>query len=52
MQITFPATSPDDIRLENKNGAGETRRQEFRNKFLLKSGRAVLNAEVWSYPDN
>jgi len=24
MQITFPATSPDDIRLENKNGAGET----------------------------
>jgi hypothetical protein len=23
MQITFPATSPDDIRLENKNGAGK-----------------------------
>jgi hypothetical protein len=51
MQITFPATSLDDIRLENKNGAGETG-AIVENRVLLKSGRAARNAEAWSYPDS
>jgi len=47
MQITFPATSPDDIRLENKNGAGKSGATVWKQTPLT-AGRAKRNAGEWS----